>query len=387
MATRAAPATALAAAAILGIAALLLQRRRRRLLREEPDTPVPPQEPTFARAAGYYAGDLDALVRDVDNFDAAVARRNASMGHSSRLGAPQHSAYVLLFFVPPREDWAVDMGANAWRDKTYRARAPRTLLVCNWSTLAPAFVGGGVERTSSSSESPVAAVNRELLEELGPTAAASLTVTARDYQFSRVDVHTGGGGLAGRVRVSHYFGVCTRNVAVYGALSRDFFDGSRPALLHEVHGALDVPLCFEAPADIAQAASELWDTGSASSVIGLPAYLVRPLAVGQTQVRDALVLMMLSLTVPPVASGDGPRGFAATAATTGAGSGGENVCGRVAGCQTPRDKRMLDVPLLRRVAALGALLTATPGTHRLDVDELLAAPGVRAQVLQDLDLG
>ena len=90
-----------------------------------------------------------------------------------------------VFHVPNGNAWRVLFGPKPWKtDKQYRARAVSTLVVLNWSSLVPTFVGGGV--STSETSCPHKALNRELSEELGHDAASAFAFLPRHYQFSLV---------------------------------------------------------------------------------------------------------------------------------------------------------------------------------------------------------
>lgn len=220
---------------------------------------------------GWRCGDLRAVTATIKVLRAAAGSRRK----------PSVTARGAVFFVPPRDDWAVDFGAKPWKeDRRYRARAPSLLLVLNWSSMAPTLVGGGVK--ASELDAPHVALNRELGEELGSAAAAALQFTAEHYQFTHV---RDTGGAPHELHVEHHYAAVVRDPGVYRALLRDFFDFDRPALLHEVHGAVSLPLCIEAPTDLARVKP------GGHNVIGLPSHVARSLAI----VRHTLLLHMVRL--------------------------------------------------------------------------------------------
>ena len=170
-----------------------------------------------------------------------------------------------VFHVPNGDAWRVLFGPKPWKtDKQYRARAVSTLVVLNWSSLVPTFVGGGV--STSETSCPHKALNRELSEELGHYAASAFSFLPRHYQFSLVQRSKRGKRV---LRVEHHYAVALRDADVYQRLLRGFFDFKRPALVHEVHGAASVPLCVEAPDDVADVSPGGWN------VVGLPSFIGR----------------------------------------------------------------------------------------------------------------
>ena len=234
-------------------------------VRHHTRTPSPPR-----LQPGWHCGDLPGVTATVKALRKAASSRRPSV-----------TARGAIFFLPPRDDWAVDFGPKPWKeDRRYRARAPSVLLVLNWSSMAPTFVGGGVGRKEL--DAPHTALNREVAEELGDAAAAALQFRAEHYQFTHVRQT---GPAAHSLHVAHHYAVVVRDPSVYRALLRGFFDFDRPALLHEVHGAVSLPLCIEAPSDLTRVKPH------GHNIIGVPSHIARSLTI----VRTPLLLHLVRL--------------------------------------------------------------------------------------------
>jgi 8-oxo-dGTP pyrophosphatase MutT (NUDIX family) len=188
------------------------------------------------------------------------------------------SVYGTVIYIPP--ECKIDFEVQPYPPVDKKSNCcPRVLLVSTWTDAKLGFPGGGIKRKNS--ETPVDAMNREFLEEIG----TSVDFTESDFRFAEEGNNT----------MTYVFAQKTTDEAYFNNLLMNFHS-PRKAFVNEILSVCGYPVWVEGPESTGDVC---WN----NNIWGLPRHLtcqggcLTPTLNGGNAPRKHFLLLLLECEV------------------------------------------------------------------------------------------